>query len=80
MAVNASAKYMVWLRDHPPSAGRMKSTSLAVVNALAGTGLPDAFRPERDIVHLERGRTNFSVGGFKISFQCDLNGTKFDTF
>ena len=52
-AVNASAKYMVWPRDHPPSAGKMKSASLHVINALAGTGMPDAFRPYVDPKYIE---------------------------
>ena len=52
MAVKESSDYMIWLREHPATAGRMKSQSRYIINVLAGTGLPDAFRPNVDPVAL----------------------------
>jgi hypothetical protein len=52
MAVNQSKTYMVWLRDRDPSAGRMSTASRFIINVLAGTGLPDSFRPYVDPIAL----------------------------
>ncbi len=52
LAVEKSSDYMIWLRDNSQTDERMKKDSRYIINALAGTGLPDAFRPYVDPVAL----------------------------